>query len=77
MQDCVAGRSLLRLATFALPTHREVVATALRITAMSPPKGSPAPVRVLRVCVPRRREPSSHIVSIREMVTIFAGIATF
>src|ERR1700693_3575892 len=30
----LAGRAPLRLATFALPTHREVVAAALRISAL-------------------------------------------
>jgi hypothetical protein len=52
----LAGRSPLRLATFLLPTHREVVAAVNRITALSPPPGPPAPVRMLRVCIPRRRE---------------------
>jgi hypothetical protein len=33
----IAGRSPLRLATFSLPTHREVVAAAFRISALVPP----------------------------------------
>ena len=30
----IAGRAPLRLATFSLPTHREVVAAALRMSAL-------------------------------------------
>ena len=54
----IAGRSPLRLATFSLPTHREVVAAAFRISALgAPQKKPPAPVRsMLRVCIPRRRD---------------------
>src|SRR5271155_1524763 len=39
----IAGRSPLRLATFSLPTHREVVAAASRISALGAPHalGSP------------------------------------
>ena len=33
----IAGRSQLRLATFLLPTHREVVAAAFRISALGAP----------------------------------------
>jgi hypothetical protein len=33
----IAGRSPLRLATLSLPTHREVVAAAFRISALVPP----------------------------------------
>src|SRR5260370_30627133 len=35
----IAGRSPLRLATFSLPTHREVVAAAFRISALVPCHG--------------------------------------
>jgi hypothetical protein len=55
----IAGRSPLRLATFSLPTHREVVAAASRISASGVPypQDPPAPVRsMLRVCIPRRRD---------------------
>jgi hypothetical protein len=55
----IAGRSQLRLTTFSLPTHREVVAAASRISALVrlTQGGPPAPVRsMLRVCVPRRRD---------------------
>ena len=44
---------------FSLPTHREVVAAAFRISALGAPyfKSPPAPVRsMLRVCIPRRRD---------------------
>jgi len=53
-----AGRSPLRLATFSLPTHREVVAVVLSDYRFGlAPRLPPAPVRsVLRVCIPRRRE---------------------
>ena len=55
----IAGRSPLRRATLSVPTHREVVAAAFRISALVPPiqKSPPAPVRsLLRVCIPRRRD---------------------
>jgi hypothetical protein len=55
----IAGRSQLRRATLSLPTHREVVAAAFRISALGAPiqKSPPAPVRsLLRVCIPRRRD---------------------
>src|SRR5215469_14818389 len=57
--EMIAGRSPLRLATLSLPTHREVVAAAFRISALVPPdlNEPPAPVRsLLRVCIPRRRD---------------------
>ncbi len=42
MNEGIAGRSQLRLATFSLPTHREVVAAAFRISALGAPyKGAP------------------------------------
>ena len=44
---------------FSLPTHREVVAAAFRISALGARyfKSPPAPVRsMLRVCIPRRRD---------------------
>jgi hypothetical protein len=39
----IAGRSPLRLATLSLPTHREVVAAALRISALGAPQFKRAP----------------------------------
>src|SRR5947208_6265235 len=36
-REIIAGRSQLRLATFSLPTHREVVAAASRISALGAP----------------------------------------
>ena len=39
----IAGRSPLRLATFSLPTHREVVAAASRISALGAPHPQEAP----------------------------------
>jgi hypothetical protein len=62
MKKVIAGRSPLRLATFSLPTHREVVAAASRISALGAPQpqNPPAPVRsMLRVCIPRRRDYSN------------------
>jgi hypothetical protein len=35
--ELIAGRSQLRLATLSLPTHREVVAAAFRISALDAP----------------------------------------
>jgi hypothetical protein len=54
----IAGRSQRRLATFSLPTHREVVAAAFGLPLWCPSLTKPpAPVRtVLRVCIPRRRD---------------------
>jgi hypothetical protein len=37
LEGIIAGRSPLRLATLSLPTHREVVAAAFRISALVPP----------------------------------------
>ena len=61
----IAGRSPLRLATFSLPTHREVVAAAFRISALgAPQKKPPAPVRsMLRVCIPRRRDYANQLIA--------------
>jgi len=63
MDEMIAGRSQLRLATLSLPTHREVVAAAFRISALvAPIKRAPAPVRaVLRVCIPRRRDQTNQL----------------
>ena len=59
----LAGRSPLRLATFSLPTHREVVAVVLSDYRFGlAPRPSPAPVRSIpRVCIPRRRELIRHL----------------
>jgi hypothetical protein len=60
----IAGRSQLRRATLSLPTHREVVAAAFRISALGAPhsKEPPAPVRsLLRVCIPRRRDSITYL----------------
>jgi hypothetical protein len=48
MKKVIAGRSPLRLATFSLPTHREVVAAASRISAL----GAPQPQTPRLPCVP-------------------------
>ena len=42
-KNLIAGRSPLRLATLSLPTHREVVAAALRISALGAPQFKRAP----------------------------------
>ena len=49
----IAGRSQLRRATLSLPTHREVVAAAFRISALGAPqlKEPPAPVRFHAACL--------------------------
>jgi hypothetical protein len=43
LEGIIAGRSPLRLATLSLPTHREVVAAALRISALGAPQFKRAP----------------------------------
>jgi hypothetical protein len=66
----IAGRSQLRLATLSLPTHREVVAAAFRISALVAPfqKSPPAPVRsLLRVCIPRRRDQTNQLPTTKEL----------
>jgi hypothetical protein len=56
----VAGRSQLRLATFSLPTHREVVAAAFRISALGAPEEAPGSRAFHAACLhstpPRLRE---------------------
>jgi hypothetical protein len=56
----VAGRSQLRLATFSLPTHREVVAAAFRISALGAPDEAPGSRAFHAACLhstpPRLRE---------------------
>jgi hypothetical protein len=52
MAEIIAGRSQLRLATLSLPTHREVVAAAFRISALGTPiKRAPGSRAFLAACL--------------------------
>ena len=66
----IAGRSPLRLATFSLPTHREVVAAAFRISALGAPLQRSPRLPCVPCCVsafPRRRDQTNQLLMTEQL----------